>query len=88
MATDPPTVREDCRHYQARSTPSGDTLRRCRLGANREDPFACPPECLFFEGRSLSGAGWAQAPAQPMTNTADGLVDLPPAKRKKPRKRR
>ncbi|MCU4186912.1 hypothetical protein K6U06_21280 [Acidiferrimicrobium sp. IK] len=88
MATDPPAVRQDCRHYLARSTPSGEVVQRCRVGANSQDPFACPDGCLFFEGRSLSAAGWAQAPAQPMSNTADGLIDLPPAKRKKPRKRR
>jgi hypothetical protein len=88
MATEAPTVREDCRHYLARSTPSGEVVQRCRLAANREDPFACPEGCLFYEGRALSEAGWAQAPAEPMSNTADGLIDLPPAKRKRPRKRR
>ncbi len=88
MATDAAAVRQDCRHYLARSTRAGDVVQRCRLGANAEDPFTCPDGCLFFEGRSLSGAGWTQAPSQPMSNTADGLIDLPPAKRKKQRKRR
>lgn len=80
-------VREDCRHYVQRSTPTGEVVRRCRLSAN-EEPFACPEDCLFFESRSLSGAGWAQAPATRMTNTADALNALPPAKRKKPRRKR
>ncbi len=88
MASDPPTVRQDCKHYLARTTPSGEVLQRCRLSANTEDPFACPEGCLFFEGRALSSAGWAQAPAQSMSNTADRLIDLPPTKRKRPRKRR
>lgn len=86
--TPPPTVRQDCRHYLARSTPAGDVVQRCRLGANSEDPFSCPEGCLFFEERQLSGAGWAQAPAQPMSNTADGLANMPPAKRRRGRKRK
>lgn len=80
-------VREDCRHYLQRSTPTGEMVQRCRLTANVE-PFACPDGCLFFEGRSLSGAGWAQAPATPMSNTADALNALPPEKRRKPRRKR
>ncbi|MHB1536312.1 MAG: hypothetical protein ACYC1D_17225 [Acidimicrobiales bacterium] len=81
-------VREDCRHYVQRTVASGDVVRRCRLSANTEDPFACPEGCVFFEDRRVSAAGWAQAPSQPMSNTADGLLDLPaPSKRKRPRKR-
>lgn len=33
-------------------------LQRCRLGANTEMPFDCPDDCLFFEPRSVSSAGW------------------------------
>lgn len=81
-------VYEDCRHYLQRSTPTGELVQRCRLAVNAEDPFSCPPDCLFKETRSYVGPGWAQAPAERMTNTADGLNSLPPQKRKKPRKRR
>jgi len=76
-------VRDDCRHYLRRSTPSGDAMQRCRLTANEEHPFACPDGCLFYEERAVSGAGWAQAPSQPMSNTADGLQNLPPQKRRR-----
>lgn len=75
-------VRTDCRHYLARTTPAGDALERCRLSANAEAPFACPDTCMFFENR-LSGAGWAQAPRQPMSNTADGLARLAPEPKRK-----
>ena len=81
-------MRDDCRHYVHRSTSAGEVLQRCRLGVNGEDPFSCPDDCLFFEGRGLSDAGWAQAPATRMSNTADALNALPPEKRRKPRKRR
>jgi hypothetical protein len=51
-------VQADCRHYSSRSTPAGDVLERCRLGANQEMPFACPDDCVFFEARKISDAGW------------------------------
>ena len=79
-------VRDDCRHYLLRTTPSGEAVQRCRVGANEESPFACAEGCLFFEPRAVSGAGWAQAPAQPMSNTGHGLIDLPtPTDEKKSR---
>jgi hypothetical protein len=82
-------VRDDCRHYLHRSTPSGEAMQRCRLSVNEEGPFACPEGCLFFEPRAVSGAGWTQPSNQPMTNTADALHALPPeGKRKKGRKKR
>lgn len=72
------SVREDCRHYIQRSTTGGDLLQRCRLGAAEEQPsFACPDECLFFEARVLSTAGWGQEADEPMSNTASGLAGLP-----------
>jgi hypothetical protein len=81
-------VRHDCRHYLHRSTSTGEAMQRCRVAANSEDPFACPEGCLFFEPRAVSAAGWVQPSGQPMTNTADALNALPPAKRKRGRKKR
>jgi hypothetical protein len=51
-------VREDCRHYSTRTTPNGDVVQRCRLGVAEHAPFACPPDCLFFEARHIADAGW------------------------------
>ncbi len=81
-------VRTDCRHYLGRSTPAGDVMERCRVGANTDDPFACPEQCLFFEDRTLSGAGWAQPPTERMSNTADGLHGLPPAPKRRRKKKK
>jgi hypothetical protein len=76
-------VREDCRHYVHRSTSAGDVLQRCRLGVNQEHPFACLDDCLFFEDRRVTAAGWTNAPTERMSNTADGLENLPPPKRRR-----
>jgi hypothetical protein len=78
-------VRVDCRHYLARTVNAHEVAQRCRIGAATDVPFACPDGCLFFEPRPVSGAGWAQAPRTPMSNTADGLANLPPEKRKRGR---
>jgi hypothetical protein len=51
-------VRDDCRHYSTRTTPSGDLLQRCRLAVNEDMPFACPEGCLFFEPRPFRASGW------------------------------
>jgi hypothetical protein len=76
-------VRKDCRHYLLRTTPTGEALERCRLSAGHEAPFACPDGCVLFEERTLTGAGWTVAPSTPMSNTADGLIDLPQAPRRR-----
>jgi hypothetical protein len=70
-------VRDDCRHYLKRSTPTGEAVERCRINANLENPFACPEGCLFFEKRNLSSAGWTQGPSEPLSNTGQGLLGLP-----------
>jgi len=54
------SVRADCRHYVMQSVRSGDRVEQCRLGASEAVPFACPEDCLFFEPRSTSSAGWRQ----------------------------
>ncbi len=51
-------VREDCRHYSTRTMPTGDVVKRCRVDMAETAPFACPEDCLFFESRSITDAGW------------------------------
>ena len=53
-------VRKDCRHYSTRQAGANDVMQRCRLKANEEMPFACPDDCLFFEPRSITDAGWTR----------------------------
>ena len=78
-------VREDCRHYVQRSTPGGELLQRCRLGAAEETPFACPDDCLFFEARVLSTAGWAQEGDEAMSEHGLGAGRLAaPAPQRRP----
>ena len=51
-------VRKDCRHYSTRTTAAGEVVQRCRVDMAEVAPFACPSDCLFFEPRSITDAGW------------------------------
>jgi hypothetical protein len=57
-------IRDDCRHYSSRSLPTGDTAQRCRLDVAQMMPFGCPDDCLFFESRGISDAGWQRPPKE------------------------
>jgi hypothetical protein len=55
-------VREDCRHYASRTVGQGELVQRCRVDAAETMPFACPQDCLFYEPRTITGAGWTLGP--------------------------
>jgi hypothetical protein len=65
-------ARHDCRHYSRRTTAAGDALERCKLGMASEFPFDCPDDCLFFEARRISSAGWQRDPTDPPSDPAPG----------------
>ena len=51
-------VRRDCRHYSTRTTVHGEVIQRCRVAMAEDAPFACPGDCLCFEPRPFTDAGW------------------------------
>ncbi len=50
-------MREDCKHYQSRTYPSGEVARFCRLDLAPEAPWHCPDDCSMYEKR-LVDAGF------------------------------
>jgi hypothetical protein len=56
------SVRTDCRHYSSRTVAGDELVQRCRVDAAELAPFACPENCLFFEPRSITDAGWDRRP--------------------------
>jgi hypothetical protein len=50
-------MRTDCRHYDSRTYPSGEVVRKCRLDLAPEAPWRCPDDCVGFEQRRMD-AGW------------------------------
>ncbi len=50
-------MRQDCKHFQSRTYPSGDTMRKCGLDLAPEAPWNCPAECPKFE-RRMADVNW------------------------------
>jgi hypothetical protein len=64
-------MRTDCKHYESRTYPSGDVVRKCRIDLAPEAPWNCPQQCPGYERRMID-VGWqygslaaAQEPAGP-----------------------
>ncbi|WP_419922460.1 hypothetical protein [Candidatus Poriferisodalis sp.] len=50
-------MRTNCRHYETRTYPNGDTVRKCNLDLAPEAPWRCPEDCPSYSPRRLD-AGW------------------------------
>ena len=38
-------MRQDCKYFESRSYPNGDTVRKCDLDLAPEAPWRCPDDC-------------------------------------------
>ncbi|MBP67706.1 MAG: hypothetical protein CL435_04170 [Acidimicrobiaceae bacterium] len=52
-------MREDCKHFESRSYPNGDTVRKCDHDLAPEAPWRCPEECGSFQKRRID-VDWSQ----------------------------
>src|SRR5262245_2147406 len=75
-------MRTDCKHYESRTYPSGDVVRKCRIDLAPEAPWKCPEACPGYERRMID-AGWqygsladAQAPGQGPPKWSDDSAAL------------
>lgn len=46
-------MREDCKQFESRSYPNGDTVRKCNLDLAPEAPWRCPADCASYERRRV-----------------------------------
>jgi hypothetical protein len=51
-------MRQDCKYFESRSYPSGDTVRKCDLDLAPEAPWRCPENCPKFT-RRMADVNWA-----------------------------
>ena len=69
-------MRQDCKHFESRSYPNGDTVRKCNLDLAPEAPWRCPDNCPSFTKRRLD-VNWSHGslvtPETP--DEPDGLGD-------------
>jgi hypothetical protein len=64
-------MRTECKHFESRTYPTGDTVRKCNLDLAPEAPWRCPESCEKFAPR-LADVNWAhgtlitpRTPAEP-----------------------
>jgi len=69
-------MRQDCRHFESRTYPNGDTVRKCDLDLAPHAPWRCPEPCASFTPR-MADVNWRhgtlitpETPAEP-TSIAD-----------------
>jgi hypothetical protein len=48
-------MREDCRHFESRTYPGGETARFCVLDLAPEAPWRCPEDCPQYERTLIDG---------------------------------
>jgi hypothetical protein len=72
-------MRTDCRHYESRTYPSGDTVRKCRLDLAPEAPWRCPADCPRYERRTAD-VGWnygsLREAAEPEPDPVESSADI------------
>lgn len=64
-------MRQDCKFFESRSYPNGDTVRKCDLDLAPEAPWRCPDDCPKYT-RRMADVNWAhgslvtpETPAEP-----------------------
>jgi hypothetical protein len=50
-------MRTECKHFESRTYPNGDTVRKCNLDLAPDAPWRCPDDCPKYE-RRLADASW------------------------------
>ena len=50
-------MRQDCKYFESRTYPTGDTVRKCDLNLAPEAPWRCPADCPKYT-RRLADVDW------------------------------
>jgi len=50
-------MRTDCKNYESRTYPGGETVRKCNLDLAPEAPWRCPANCSGYAPR-LADVNW------------------------------
>jgi hypothetical protein len=51
-------MRENCKFFESRTYPDGETVRKCDLDLAPEAPWRCPADCKAFQPR-LADVDWS-----------------------------
>ncbi|MFK8023912.1 MAG: hypothetical protein AB8G26_08110 [Ilumatobacter sp.] len=50
-------MRTECKQFESRTYPNGDTVRKCNLDLAPDAPWRCPQDCPSYE-RRLADVAW------------------------------
>jgi len=50
-------MRTECKNFESRTYPNGDTVRKCNIDLAPDAPWRCPESCSGYE-RRLADAAW------------------------------
>ena len=50
-------MRTECKNFESRTYPTGDTVRKCNLDLAPDAPWRCPDDCPKYE-RRLADVAW------------------------------
>ncbi len=67
-------MREECKQFESRTYPNGETVRKCNLDLAPEAPWRCPDDCPKYE-RRLVDVNWSHGTLV-TPKTPDDPVDL------------
>jgi hypothetical protein len=77
-------MRTECKNFESRTYPNGDTVRKCNLDLAPDAPWRCPEECAAY-ARRLADQAWTHGslivpptppePASVRDGTAAALLD-------------
>lgn len=51
-------MRQDCKHFETRTYPTGESVRKCNLDLAPEAPWRCPQDCPRYAKR-LADVNWS-----------------------------
>ena len=68
-------MHQECRNFESRTYPNGDTVRKCNLDLAPDAPWRCPDNCPKYERRM--DAGWTYGSVVPPATPVEppGLDD-------------
>jgi len=50
-------MRQECKYFESRTYPNGETVRKCDLDLAPDAPWRCPEQCASYE-RRLADVAW------------------------------
>ncbi|MBI4883716.1 MAG: hypothetical protein HY826_06640 [Actinobacteria bacterium] len=68
-------MRQECKHFESRTYPNGETVRKCDLDLAPDAPWRCPQACNAFEHRMDAGWTYGVMVAPPPPVEPPGLDD-------------